>query len=1025
MKNLSTNNINAAKALGHEPIIILKIDWPSGTRWYADKDLILGDITCEGRISKISNLISQKKQNNVGMVSASHITLLDSDGSLKNIIDNTSIEYASVTIYQHYEGLAKSDLGQLFKGSIAGPITWSEKDRSLSFEIETRLKDQEYGFSVDFIPPADPNNIYALPNPSVPYLNPDAVNKPWPLCFGSVVHVPALLFKSSPNGSLKFPFRGPRDPDVQPPTLDPYKDDNHLYVQDGDGAYFPQNTLIQLEVDGYIFEGRFGTAVVGTGTQGGDSFTVTQANLPKYENVLFGTRDTNDPDNILANVAWLLHPVSIVNNWCLYQDLFGGTSYFRCIRQDGLKVEFDKSVVIPSNGQYKLLDSGDKLLQVAKHGRAGWNLTSEYSTSVPGASSPNFGAATNQRFLQAVDVLSRVTWTINAGASVHLWSPNRQDVWVANLIPSTTIVAVYADKGTKDGVTQLIPIPTSYYTVTQTPITITNLIGDVTVTPTIITFDPPLREYDGQRWGNQIYVTLKSSVGPNTSDVIKYLLQTYSSIPVDSTSFTAIASLITKYPCGFTRFDKGDVISLCEQISYLARLGLIIDDGTISLRYLSKAPSSVIDINESLTSLQSIEMNFTLTENIYTRLEADYVLTYHPAQRFKRKYIYEANVSKYGLRKRSIDVFIYNIPSCVEKSVNFWGTRDSNSWRTFSAKLALESEILEIFDGLNIAYSDTGLFNTSSITGEVSKYDLNFTPKNRLNSVEVWLPSIAGTTSVTPGAYLDDSADTTPGDVTSAYLPLPSDLRLADEESKFRVITKILADSSPVPAIVTGEVPNLDLAGNPDPAQPIAVVVDQYANGYDQPATSTSLKTLPVDPNNVPSVGDHVVTSMVNQQAYTINTGSGNVISVAKIVNISGAPTSYQVDIYGLGFSNPATKTAVNAMMVDLSSTNFAINDHVVVFIAGAFTWIISSKPYSQVSTRLLIPGRITGITGEGGVYTWKEVDKPGGLELGDAATLNAKEFTGSTNITFGTDVMLVQFTPGNYYFFYPLGACS
>lgn len=940
MKPISNNTALQAIAEGHEPVLIIALELSSGTKWFADKNLTLGSITAAGCTITVSSINSRKKSNDVGMCSAVSIVLKDDDGSIKAMLDANALEYQPAAVYQHFEGLAQADLSQLFRGSIAGPISWSEGQRTLKFQIETRTRDQQYGFAVDYIPPTDPDNIYVSPNPSVPFINQDTVGQAWPLCFGSVDDVPALLLKTAPSASLKYPFRGPRDIS-QPYTPDPYQDDRHLYLQDGDGANFPQGVSIDLEIDGYIFRGVLGTVTIGgTNTAAGDTFTLTEANLPKYEHVRFGARDLTDIDNGLANVAWLAVDIPIVNNWCFFQDSEGGHQYFRCIRQEGLKVEFDKAISIPSSGAFRYLQSGDKLLQVAKHGRIGWDISFGMSSSTG-----LLGGGNTIWLLQETEMLSRVSWRINAGASVRMWGPFRADVWVANLIPSNSIVRVAADKTNKEGVKQLVPIPASYYHVTQLPFDVTNLDGVHTVQPTLITFNPPLREYQGQGWGEQVYVTLISSVGPNTVDEIEWFFDNYSIIPVDPTSFAIARAAVQNYPSHFARFDRGDVVQLCEQICYQARLGMIIDDGVVSLVYLSKTRAAVQTYNEDNTQVNSFELTFTTTNEIYTRLEASFKTSYYPAKRYSRTLIHEENVAKYGLRKRTVDWFIYNIPSLVLKSLTFWGHREANSWRQVSIKAPMEAIALEIFDSVTLAFVDSSLLQISSIVAEVEGYSFDPTPTVELTDVDFWLPSIAGTVTIDAGAYLDDSLDVFPADPTRKFLPSPLDLRLADEESKFRVITKMETDATQIPSTVTRVQPNLDEAGHPDPVNPVIVTVSQFGNGRDKPPTAVNVQTVPIDPTKPPSVDDKVTSFTLGQQNYSVGPGGGTTL-LAKLtsgVTFVDGFQNYTIDIYGNGYAVAPTKTAQTGIVVDSDSLTMGIGKRVGVFLQNNVYYILTS----------------------------------------------------------------------------------
>jgi len=839
----------AIQALGHEPILIIKIDWSSGTKYYGPKEMIIGSIYVLGKLIEVSPIASQKKQDNVGMVSVVSVTLDDLDGLLKTTIDTVGIEYTPATIYQFFQGLDEADLMQIYKGQVIGPIEWSEGKRTLQFEIETRLRDLEVGFSADIL--------------SIPYLNPDAIDKAWPLAFGSVIHSPALKLITAPVGRLKYPFKGPRDPS-QPLTTDPYFNDRQFTLQDGDGAYFPSGS-IRVQIDGVIFEGSFS----------GDVFTVTDSNVPKYENVLFGNRGDNvpviagaptDPDINTAYVAWLLTPISIVNNY-VYIQSSTGSYYLRVVRQENNKIWFSEKVSNEDplgevgSGSYHLFNIGESISQVAKNGRSGWALT----ISSPGNDLP-----------QEVSVIGRVPWSFQADAEVSLWQPSHKDVYIANLIPTTAIRGVYAQKKIKDGGTELVPIPLAYYTINlNDSIDVHNVSGTVTVHPTTLTFDTPLRDYVGQGWSDVVYVTLQSTVGPNTADIISWMYSNYSSLSVDSGSFSDVHTLIDNYPSSFTLFDKENVQSLAEKIAWQARCGLVVDNGTIFIKYLSKQPTADVTIDEDSTQLKTLALTYTRTEDIVTRFHATYKLTYFPAKRFEKEINYVNNIAKFGLHKKDYDFFIYNIPSLVTKSVNFWAYRYSNSWRLARLNTFLEGLRLEIFDCVSLAFADTTLLNTASILTIVDKHTYN--ASNDEIGLELWLPSLSGTSSVDPKAWMDDSADTMPTDPSLKYVPTIRDFQLADDESKYRTVTSKQIGGSE-PGIISAIVAPVGDSSSSDNADSTAnaMVVTVYGNGFGTTPTRTGVVATPIDPLNYPVVGQRISLFARNGKSYISNASASS-----------------------------------------------------------------------------------------------------------------------------------------------------
>jgi hypothetical protein len=168
---------------GVEPITVVKVEWSGGTVYYADRAITISGITCVGGLLECSALSSQEKADNVGEVTSASIKLDDSDGALRTIVKTKVLERTVVTVYQYFSGLASSDLLTVLKGKIITPVEWDEGERTLSLQIETYIEDDEVGFC-----PSD----LGTPFPQIVDLDPAAEDTPWPLCFGTVIKVPAV-----------------------------------------------------------------------------------------------------------------------------------------------------------------------------------------------------------------------------------------------------------------------------------------------------------------------------------------------------------------------------------------------------------------------------------------------------------------------------------------------------------------------------------------------------------------------------------------------------------------------------------------------------------------------------------------------------------------------------------------------------------------------------------------------------------------------------------------------------------------
>jgi len=75
-----------------EPIIVLKIEWTSGTIFYGEKALAWGPDTVKGDLISISNLNNISKDSNFGDVATVNAVLSDIDASIKTLSDTDILE---------------------------------------------------------------------------------------------------------------------------------------------------------------------------------------------------------------------------------------------------------------------------------------------------------------------------------------------------------------------------------------------------------------------------------------------------------------------------------------------------------------------------------------------------------------------------------------------------------------------------------------------------------------------------------------------------------------------------------------------------------------------------------------------------------------------------------------------------------------------------------------------------------------------------------------------------------------------
>jgi hypothetical protein len=182
MKNQTSSALaKSLTAKGTFPIIVLEINWGSGTVYYTELDYTFNGQACQVAIISIGEFVSSGKIGATGEVSSVSVTLDDTSSAIKAKINTEVIEGTKAKIWHHYYDLPSSDATLMLNGKIAGPIAWSEEERTFSFSVETFQGKGEVGFSPSEYE-TDPNYVEGL--------LPEAYNSNWSIIFGSPKRVP-------------------------------------------------------------------------------------------------------------------------------------------------------------------------------------------------------------------------------------------------------------------------------------------------------------------------------------------------------------------------------------------------------------------------------------------------------------------------------------------------------------------------------------------------------------------------------------------------------------------------------------------------------------------------------------------------------------------------------------------------------------------------------------------------------------------------------------------------------------------
>lgn len=785
---------------GTEPVTIVEVQWAIGgpISRYADK-AIAGHPAQILNISGIDSIINITEGSDVSEMS---ITLSDLSGSLRDTFNYSDIHKRDVWVYLWFEGTDLSDKMLLFRGQINTPIEWTEGDRTLRFDVVSRITDAEVGFSIEEGQFQDMDH--------------ELIGVPWPLKFGTTRNVPALRITgelkencTSPHGGtiqgnlvtgFGFPdytlpchiqeARRLTCPDVfsgyrqfgynlitgGPNMVPEFKTDHQCILRrctlikqlqlnmteqaafvpnqivvDG-GHKFPQGVLIDLEIQGGKLRGTFDDNV----------FTITSMTHPKVEDV---------PTTCEELVAKATQE---------YKDRLNSVVANNCPGQEA----------------------------VAEEQIIGFVLISQ----------KNAGAAAARQWA-IFQLLEKAGFVWAApGTKVSYTFPDPleefHDVsYITNIVPEEILqVKAWRGEGACRG---LSIVPQSYYTTT-----IRNY-GSYQVTE--IYFDQTLSSRDNG-WDDEIFITSVSSVGPNTVDILRWLIETYTDFGIDTASFDEVHTRLENYPMDFPLLERKNIVAVLRELAFQARCVIFLRDNVFYLRYLSETPSPVDTFTASDIDFNTLVMSMTRTEDLVTKLVAVYQDNH--AQTDPNKIIIRHNVAKYGIQEETYDFYGYKHMPYVYKSATFWAIRKSNTWRRLSFTTPIHKIPLEVFDYITI---DLPTLLPEPVVGMIisSNTDLD----NQTVAFEVELPIKAG--SVLEYEYYH------PADIP-AGTAWPTDEEYLDD----------FAGSGDAPGFSTVAPPGSPLNKNSPPAQGVAATLGPCAS------QGKTVHSFTRGPNGGPDCGD-------------------------------------------------------------------------------------------------------------------------------------------------------------------------
>lgn len=687
MRNISQTSINKLNTThGIEPVIIIEVAWSIGGKpvRYATKDLTVTESNgtlrnIPGKIIEIGTIDSVVGISMNDYSDEVPVTLDDIDGEIKSIINVNDIMLRDVYIYQWFEGIPFDDRFLIFQGKINSPVSWSETDRTVKFNVVSQLEDNEVGFSPE--------------EGEFPDLPDELIGKVWPECFGTSVHQRAVQIDKKHSGSLG---EGCGIADF---TL-PYRIEAFQQLRSHASALF------------FFFALAAGAASFRGLDQVAEQYSQKTAQMSQY--IATFTEEIEKSQELYNEQ---------LESECESFRVIGGEGFPR----GRLTLDINGAKFTGSFSGEQGADDGNIFhVSEAKH--------PEYDNFFPTTTAPKI--LPYAIFTGSVGGDQAGVFFAQAGAGVTIAS-NEPLRYVATITPgaeegvnNTGVLKVAAFATFDSGERVLVDVPENLYTVYK------QQYGSVTAT--IVEVKDALSKHEPP-WEDTIYVTFKSTIGPNPIDIIQYLIQKYTDFPIDNVSFNQCRTRLAIYPMHFCLADKKNILTVLRELAFMSRTAITLKSGKFFCKYLPDADTSTHTFNLDNVTSQSVEMTFTPTEDLVTKFIGSWRA--HGAQDEDNEVILRYNIKKYGTHEDTFDFYAYNFVDIIVKVMTFWIIRRGNTWKKLGFRAALDALNVEPFDNVTLDFNKDWVSN-GAVLATVEEADYNFND----NSMElvVWTGVRAG-----------------------------------------------------------------------------------------------------------------------------------------------------------------------------------------------------------------------------------------------------------------------------------------
>jgi hypothetical protein len=656
---------------GSESIVVVECGWggrdqdgtPVTSSMYADR-VIPSQPHVKPAIVELSDLDSIVAISLNETSDEITLTLDDTDGTIKEIIDNNDIHLIPVVLYQWFADLPWTSKFVIFAGKINSPVVWSEGARTVSFSVVSQLEDKEVGFS------PEEGNFPDLPQ--------SMIGKTWPECFGTTVHQKGLQMDFVHRGTLGEPI-----------GMSDFTIPHRITALNAIKNFLVTLQLLWAFMEGYLRAIKAEQAADAAHQKQVQFAQQQQSYIDQIDELV----DARSEQQEFEKDSIRIIGGEEFPRGGLILEISG--AYFVGAFREGAGQEDIFDISCQQHPQRHLFPHASGSLCVALSGIAGVEKTFPEAErfSVQQVTGPAFAIYTG-----VITGDSAGSWFAQGGAAVKIYSaePLRYIVSITRGCGGNQGVLKVASFTTfNSGERVLVDVPANMYRVYR------QSYGSVQAT--IVEVNDALSKQTPS-WEDQIYITYQSCVGPNPIDIMKYIIGRYSDLSWDGPSFNLARARTNNYPMHFCMPARKNVVTALKELAFQARCAIFIKNNVFHIRYLPDRPTTVHTFTDSNTEIESVELGFTETEDLITKFSG--VWRAHGAQDEDNKVILRYNIQKYGTHEYDFDFYAYNNVSPVIKAMTYWIIRRGHTWKLLSFRAALDAMNVEVFDGVTLDHED-------------------------------------------------------------------------------------------------------------------------------------------------------------------------------------------------------------------------------------------------------------------------------------------------------------------------------